>query len=647
MNLRLKHLPWLTLGTGGLGAVLYLLVFSTSVDERGLLPKAHPLLFFFSFLVAAVMVLIFLEIRRTMDIPTYGKLFPASELSFPGCIAGSGAIIAGIILTCKQPITVISLLAVISGGLAAVSLLFVGWARKQQLRPHYIFHSIISIYLILQLIAQYQRWNTQPQLIAYFPQLIALVFLMLCGYYRATLDAGIGKSRVFAFLNLNALLFCCMAVASSQWPFFLGMAIWCFTNQCHLEQANCNPMGLPDEVLYCIDSLEAEGYSAYAVGGCVRDHLLDLNPSDYDLCTSATPEQICAVFSRHSLVRNGEKHGTIGVVLAGKLYEITTFRAEGSYSDARHPDWVEFVTDINQDLARRDFTINAMAYSPNTGFVDPYNGQHDLATRTLRTVGDPQTRFREDVLRILRGVRFAVRYGLTPVEATLEAMDKCAPLMDQLAKERISSELCKLLPLICAKDLLRYQAVITQIIPELTSAENQTMYAQTAKVVGHVPKELPVRMAALLHALGTDAASEILSGLKCSNALRDRALLLVQLCADPLPTDKKQLQQLLGEHGREAVTQLLDLQMAIAKATGQDMTPLENVELLLGMIYQGDCCLNVKDLAITGSDLLELGVEPGPHIGKCMQYLLSLVQDEVLGNTKNELLAAAKAFFEP
>ena len=124
-------------------------------------------------------------------------------------------------------------------------------------------------------------------------------------------------------------------------------------------------------------------------------------------------------------------------------------------------------------------------------------------------------------------------------------------------------------------------------------------------------------------------------------------MLLVQLCADPLPTDKKQLQQLLGEYGREAVTQLLDLQMAIAKATGQDMTPLENVELLLGMIYQGDCCLNVKDLAITGSDLLELGVEPGPHIGKCMQYLLALVQDEVLGNTKNELLAAAKAFFEP
>ena len=152
-------------------------------------------------------------------------------------------------------------------------------------------------------------------------------------------------------------------------------------------------MELPEEVLYCMQMLTYYGHSVYVVGGCVRDHLMGLTPSDYDMCTSATPEQICEIFERHKLVLSGEKHGTIGVVVAGELYEITTFRKEGAYSDARHPDEVEFVTDIHADLARRDFTINAMAYNPDTGYVDPFDGQTDLKQKVLRTVGDPQVRF--------------------------------------------------------------------------------------------------------------------------------------------------------------------------------------------------------------------------------------------------------------
>lgn len=647
MNLRPKQLPWFTLGAGALGAGLCLFFNSLGTDDRGLLPAIHPVLILLYLLIGAVLILLFLGLREIKETPAYEKLFPASKLSFVGCIAGSAGIVASMIVTSAQTITFMTVLVVIFGGFAAVSLLFVGYFRQKLLRPHFCFHSIVTMYLILQLITQYRSWNTQPQLISYFPQLMALIFLMLSAYHRAALDAGTGKCREFTFFNLGALFFCCVAAVGRQWPFFLGMAVWTFTNQCSLKQDHSTaPMKLPDEVLYCITTLESAGYSAYAVGGCVRDHLLGLTPSDYDLCTSATPAQICELFSRHELVRNGEKHGTIGVILTGQLYEITTFRTEGGYSDARHPDWVEFVTDIKQDLARRDFTVNAMAYSPDAGFVDPFGGQQDLKFKTLRAVGDPETRFQEDALRILRGVRFSVRFGLTPEEKTLDAMLRCAPLMKQLATERVSSELCKLLPLISTEQLLCYRDVITQIIPELSPAEEQDRYSQTAQVVGSVSQCLPVRMAALLCPLGEEMADEILLRLKTANALRSQVLKLIRLHTFRLPPEIKQLRHILSEHGDETLRLLIDLQKASCKVNGQDTADLEMVALLLDTIRCDGCCLTVKDLAVTGSDLLTLGIEPGPHIGRCMQSLLSLVQDEILPNTKQELLDAAKAFFD-
>ena len=164
----------------------------------------------------------------------------------------------------------------------------------------------------------------------------------------------------------------------------------------------------------CIRTLEKAGFEAYAVGGCVRDALLGLKPHDYDLCTSALPAQTAELFADYTLVRSGEKHGTIGVVVDGEVIEITTFRTEGGYADSRHPDWVRFVPTVEEDLSRRDFTVNAMAYNPNRGYIDPFGGQQDLRDGILRTVGDAKTRFSEDALRILRGVRFAVRFRLTP-----------------------------------------------------------------------------------------------------------------------------------------------------------------------------------------------------------------------------------------
>ncbi|MBO5868205.1 MAG: tRNA nucleotidyltransferase, partial [Oscillospiraceae bacterium] len=341
-----------------------------------------------------------------------------------------------------------------------------------------------------------------------------------------------------------------------------------------------------------------------------------------------------------------KKHGTVGVILTGQMYEITTFRTEGDYTDARHPDWVEFVTDIRQDLARRDFTVNAIAYAPSTGFVDPYGGEKDLGTKTLRAVGDAEARFQEDALRILRGIRFSVRFGFTPEDHTLAAMLRCAPLIDMLAKERISSELCKLLPLITQEDVLRYKAVFCRIVNELSSSGDPNQYARTAAVIGAVSRELPLRMAALLHTLDEETANRVLLRLRTSNSLRSQTLRLLQLNVTPMPTEKKQLRQLLGDYGEGTVQQLLCLQKAIAAAEGQNMATLDTAELLLNAIHQDGGCLTVKDLAITGSDLLALGVEPGPQIGRCMQSLLGLVQEDILLNEKEDLLAAAKDFFE-
>ena len=201
----------------------------------------------------------------------------------------------------------------------------------------------------------------------------------------------------------------------------------------------------------------------------------------------------------------------MGVVTDGQVFEITTFRTEGGYQDSRHPDWVMFVPNVEEDLARRDFTINAMAYNPKTGYIDPYGGQQDMQNKILRTVGDPQKRFREDALRILRGARFSARFRLIPDPATMAAMERLAPLMNQLARERVFEELCKLLLSATAEDLLTFAPLLTQVIPELTPSVGflqhtphhaYDVFTHTAHVVEAVPAELSLRWAALLHDIG-------------------------------------------------------------------------------------------------------------------------------------------------
>ena len=437
-------------------------------------------------------------------------------------------------------------------------------------------------------------------------------------------------------------------------------------------------MKLPENVLYCIRQLEAAGYQAYAVGGCVRDSLLGLVPADYDMCTNARPEEICRVFAGHQLLHHGEKHGTISVVLEDQVYEITTFRTEGGYEDARHPGWVDFVSHVEEDLARRDFTVNAMAYNPTTGYVDPFGGQRDMQNHILRAVGDPEVRFREDALRILRGARFSARFRLVPEEATMAAMASLAPLLDKIARERVFEELCKLLMHATAQDLITFAPLLTQVIPELSPCMGfaqhnphhiYDVFTHTAHVVASTPAVLSLRWAALLHDVGKpacftldadgighffghasisrDLAEEILLRLKAPTALRLQVTELVGQHMTLVEPDKKLLRRRLGKLGQETLTLLIQLQEAdIGSESAEDAARFATLHKLLAEVLEEDACLSIKNLNVNGWDLQQVGFPASPKIGKCLQWLLEQVQDEAIHNEKSVLLSAAIKYME-
>ena len=434
-------------------------------------------------------------------------------------------------------------------------------------------------------------------------------------------------------------------------------------------------MYLPEYIQNCLDLLVNAGFAAYAVGGCVRDACLGLTPHDYDLCTSALPEQTEEVFRDYRLVLAGEKHGTVTVLTEGGPVEITTFRTEGGYRDNRHPDWVKFVPDIEGDLSRRDFTVNAMAYSPKRGFSDPFGGREDLKNHILRAVGDPEARFAEDSLRILRGVRFAARFGLTPVEKTMAAMLSQAHLMENLARERVFEELCKLLLAAKAADITRFAPILAAVIPELAPMigfdqhsphHAYDLITHTAHVLEGVPTTLPLRWAALLHDTGKvttftlDAtgrghfyghardsaatADKILRRLKAPTALREEAVALIGRHMTRLQPDRKLLRRQVSKYGFPTVEAMLALQQADmgSKGTGEDdgSTVFAAVQQLLADLKAEDACLSLKDLAVNGTDLITLGFQ-GKEIGACLSALLEQVIEERLPNERSALLAWA------
>ena len=435
-------------------------------------------------------------------------------------------------------------------------------------------------------------------------------------------------------------------------------------------------MKLPVPVLECLKALENQGFATYAVGGCVRDACLGLTPHDYDLCTAALPEEIQQVFSHHRLVLAGVKHGTVGVVTDDGVVEITTFRTEGDYRDNRHPDWVKFVPNIEEDLARRDFTVNAMAYSPLRGFADPFGGREDLRNHILRAVGDPATRFTEDSLRILRGVRFAVRFGLTPEYHTEQAMVSLAHLMENLARERVFEELCKLLPLVKTEDLLRYAPILAAVIPELAPTvgfdqrsphHRYPLYTHIAHVTAAVPATLELRWAALLHDVGkiptftqddtgrghfyghapvsAEMADAILRRLKAPTALREKVVFLIDKHMTKLSDEPRALRRWLGRLGPDTLEQLLQLQEAdmCSKGTSipEETEQFDRIRAAVAAILAENSCLSLKDLAVNGRDLMALGYS-GKDIGQSLNFLLEQVLEEALPNEKDALLHALK-----
>ena len=440
-------------------------------------------------------------------------------------------------------------------------------------------------------------------------------------------------------------------------------------------------MNLPQSVYNCIAALEEAGFEAYCVGGCVRDWLLGIKPHDFDLCTNAAPEEMHRVFARFPLVTAGEKHGTVGVIIGKEVVEITAYRTEGAYSDSRHPDWVRFVPSLKEDLARRDFTVNAMAYAPGKGLQDPFGGQADLNAGVLRAVGDPNRRFQEDALRILRGMRFAARFGLEIEKATFDAMLEEKSRLDALAKERVFSELSQLLLVTDAAHLIVFAPLIAQVIPELESAVGFDqhsphhafdIYTHICHVVEAAPQTLPLRWAALLHDVGKVAtyapdetgrghfyghakvgaqmAEEILLRLKAPTALRTQVVDLITRHMVLLEPDKKLLRRRLSQYGVEGVQNLLALQRADFGSKGvygDDPDPgFQETERILQELLQEDACLSIKDLAVDGRDLQALGYPAGKALGNCLNHLLGLVLEEKLPNEKTALTAEALRYQE-
>ena len=443
-----------------------------------------------------------------------------------------------------------------------------------------------------------------------------------------------------------------------------------------------------------LDALHGAGHAAYAVGGCVRDSLLGLDPHDWDLCTSARPEQVMALFGEEKCIPTGLQHGTVTVKQGGRLYETTTFRTEGAYSDGRHPDAVCFVPDVREDLARRDFTINAMAYSAEEGLIDPFGGRDDLAAHLVRAVGEPERRFEEDALRILRLYRFAARFGFAIDPATGAAARALGPHLDCVSAERIQEELLKLLAAPRPGSYLE-PAVLAVILPELEPEKQPERFAELCRTIDRIEptaENVPARLAALLCPLGEAGARKALRKLKCSNALTDEVTALEReagggvgsfllprsrdrwagsssedrpLGWDPAaagsragdgmartvseeeapgtPGSEMQLtaKRLLGRYELPTIQRLTALCSARhPEQTGAFAALRAEAERLTA---ENACC-RVSQLAVNGRDLMAAGVRPGPGLRQVLNALLETVITGQTPNEKDALLAAAAQF---
>ena len=440
---------------------------------------------------------------------------------------------------------------------------------------------------------------------------------------------------------------------------------------------------IPENVRYLIDILKEDGYEAYIVGGCVRDSLLYKQPNDWDICTSAKPQEVIDLLECYDdieVILTGLKHGTITAHVNGKNYEITTYRIDGEYSDNRRPDSVIFVDDIEKDLSRRDFTINAMAYDGGsfldiTRIVDPYRGWEDLHEGIIRCVGNPDERFQEDGLRILRALRFASTYGFKIEADTAAAIHRNKKLLNNISAERIQSELCKML---CGKGvldiLLNYKDIMAVIIPELEPCigfkQNNPyhiydVYTHIAHAVAnYMGPDVSIKMGLLLHDIGKPEcysedengghfyghsvpsmriAKDVMDRLKFDNKTKQEVADLVLYHDADIYPGRRSVKRWLNKIGYEMLDKLINIKGADNGAhseMAQISRPWRFLEVrnIAGDIMNEQQCFQIKDLAINGNDLINIGFNEGPGIGKVLNHLLEKVIDEEIENEYEALM---------
>ncbi|MGN1410808.1 MAG: CCA tRNA nucleotidyltransferase [Eubacteriales bacterium] len=389
---------------------------------------------------------------------------------------------------------------------------------------------------------------------------------------------------------------------------------------------------LPPQVEFVIDRLNSAGFSAYAVGGCVRDHLMGRTPGDYDVTTSAKPDEMLAVFSDCRVIETGLKHGTITVLRDGMSVETTTYRIDGSYADGRHPDSVTFTSDLSLDLCRRDFTVNAMAYSEKSGIIDLFGGQIDLENRVIRCVGSADERFSEDGLRILRALRFSSVLDFYPDSECAESVKRLRSLLARISRERIYVELTKLLLGVgCRRILEDFPEVISFVLPQLGAEKVKS----AAIRIESAPKNIEIRYAILLDSLEIDEASATMSSLKPSKAEKNAVMTLLKHKNDSeYATDEYSMLQLISKTDDIFPEKLADFQ----KCTGKiDDFRCDNAKKLTHVLVSENRPRKLKDLAIDGSDLTELGYK-GAEIGEKLTLLLDRVMRGEVRNDRSSLL---------
>jgi tRNA nucleotidyltransferase (CCA-adding enzyme) len=438
-------------------------------------------------------------------------------------------------------------------------------------------------------------------------------------------------------------------------------------------------MELPPQVASTLERLEDAGFSAYVVGGCVRDALMGSEPHDWDIATSALPEQVKEVFADKRVLETGLRHGTVTLLLKGQPLEVTTFRSDGVYLDGRHPESVCFVTSIEQDLARRDFTMNALAFNPRAGLIDPFGGRRDIAERTIRSVGTPSERLQEDALRIMRALRFSARLGFSLEDKLATSLHENRTLLARIAPERIHTELLSLLVGTHVLEvLLAYPDVLAVPIPEIAATVSHAqktpyhrydVWEHTAHAVALGRAEPLVRLALLFHDLGKpgsffldedgcahfrghDARGERiararLTALRFSEAVVADVATVVRYHQTRLrPEDMLRWLSRLGE---DRLRLLLAVKRGDTAAHAdviveRGLARLDACEARLDELIEQRACFSLHDLAVDGDDLKDIGFEQGREIGKCLAYLLDTVIEGSSDNARDELLAAARCW---